>query len=380
MKKVLIIVAAFVMCFSVLVSAASSADVTVKLDGKVIDCASYGQPVTIVEGRTLVPLRAIFEALGASVEWDNDTRTVTSALDGISIKLTIGQKTLYKNGYAIELDVPAMILNSRTLVPARAVAESFGVLVDWDNSTRTVILTSHNAEQDKNSADTGSHDLNVPKEAETVLKSMLSSAVSFDFAGAAKHIMPQPSNATISGVDDFLAEGGVDRKSLEEQYMYEIGDGSEKYRKFARAVADVTVDMIRGILDKLDYRIVGYSNVAEDRIESSVVLCVPDVVNLDKDFGVIFDEVMDAISLKLLSIAIEQGLETEEEMLDVMADLFKENANPRIDEYIKGLKIAETEPSTIVLIVKDGKWFAQLDAKDIEAFQNLNNLDIDFFE
>lgn len=116
--------------------------VTVILNGSVIDCASYGQQATIVEGRTLVPLRAIFEALGAGVEWNQETKTVTSVLDETEIKLTIGEKTLYKNGEKIELDVPALIMNNRTLVPARAVAESFGVEVDWDSKTRTVLLMS----------------------------------------------------------------------------------------------------------------------------------------------------------------------------------------------------------------------------------------------
>ena len=142
MKKKFISVLAVtvtVLCLAVFASAASP--VTVTLNGEKIDCASYGQEAEIVEGRTLVPLRAIFEALGASVEWNGETKTVTSVLDETEIKLTIGEKALYKNGETVELDVPAQIMNGRTMVPVRAISESFGVKVEWDGETRTVILT-----------------------------------------------------------------------------------------------------------------------------------------------------------------------------------------------------------------------------------------------
>ena len=97
-------------------------------------------PAQIVEGRTLVPLRAIFEALGASVEWNGETSTVTSEKDGTAVKLTIGENKIYVNGEAKELDVPAQIIESRTMVPARAVAEAYGCAVEWDADTRTVII------------------------------------------------------------------------------------------------------------------------------------------------------------------------------------------------------------------------------------------------
>lgn len=138
MKKFLGIVLAALM----LATVAFAADITVTLDGETVDCESYGSPATIVEGRTLVPLRAIFEALGASVEWDNVTRTVTSEKGADTISLTVGADTFYKNDEPIALDVPAQIINDRTMVPARAIAEAYGVEVAWDAATRTVILTS----------------------------------------------------------------------------------------------------------------------------------------------------------------------------------------------------------------------------------------------
>ena len=120
------------------------APVQVTLNSSAVDCTYYGQEATIVNGRTLVPLRAIFEALGASVEWDQSTKTVTSTLDDITVSLSIGSDKLIKNGEEVALDVPAQIMNNRTVVPVRAVSEAFGVTVLWDKETRTVVLLQDN--------------------------------------------------------------------------------------------------------------------------------------------------------------------------------------------------------------------------------------------
>jgi len=96
----------------------------------------------LVDGRTLVPLRAIFEALGAEVDWDPQTRTVTGTRDDTVVVLTVGSTTPTVNGQVVPIDVPAQIVNDRTLVPLRFVAESFGVEVYWDGSTRTITITT----------------------------------------------------------------------------------------------------------------------------------------------------------------------------------------------------------------------------------------------
>lgn len=96
----------------------------------------------IQNGRTLVPLRAIFEALGAELNWDPVTRTVTGTKDGTVVTLTIDSKTAYINEAAKELDVPAVIVSGRTMVPARFIAESLGAQVGWDSDSKTVLINS----------------------------------------------------------------------------------------------------------------------------------------------------------------------------------------------------------------------------------------------
>ena len=113
-------------------------DIKVTLNGNLI---TFDQPPVIRDDRTLVPVRAIFEALGAEVRWDGDTQTVLSQKGATLVQLKIGSNIMTVNGREIALDVPAQIINDRTLVPVRAIAEAYGCRVDWDGETKTVIIS-----------------------------------------------------------------------------------------------------------------------------------------------------------------------------------------------------------------------------------------------
>ena len=115
-----------------------SRPIKVFIDGNQLsfsDCSPF-----VLNGRTLVPLRAIFEALGAEISWNDATQTVTSVKGDTTISFTIGSDIFTKNGVRTTLDVPPQLYSSRTVVPVRAVAESFGCNVDWDSSTNSVII------------------------------------------------------------------------------------------------------------------------------------------------------------------------------------------------------------------------------------------------
>lgn len=101
----------------------------------------FDQPPIIVDGRTLVPLRAIFEALDAKVEWDDLTQSITSTRNGDKIVMQIDSKKMYVNGAETTLDVSPCIVNDHTLIPVRAVAEAFDCTVRWDGDTRTVYIS-----------------------------------------------------------------------------------------------------------------------------------------------------------------------------------------------------------------------------------------------
>ncbi len=139
MKKFLGVVAA-IMLVAICAVSVMAQGITVKLNDEAIDFTPYGVEPQIINSRTMVPLRSIFEALKATVEWDDATKTVTSVRGDVTVKVTIGANALLKNGESVALDSPAVIVDSRTLVPVRAISESFGCEVGWDDATKTVAI------------------------------------------------------------------------------------------------------------------------------------------------------------------------------------------------------------------------------------------------
>lgn len=118
----------------------------------------FDQPAVISENRTMVPLRKIFESLGAQVEWDDLTRTAIATKGERKVSITIGTNQLIVNDEIIELDVPAKIMNNRTLVPLRAISEAFLCDVLW-NDTESLVdifdLTFINSAKAEYNSDNG---------------------------------------------------------------------------------------------------------------------------------------------------------------------------------------------------------------------------------
>lgn len=114
--------------------------ITVTLDGKSITFPD--QDPLQQSGRVMVPVNAILEALGAEVTWDKTAKTVTAVLNDQTLMLKIGSSTATVNGEKLEIDAPAIIQNSRTLVPVRFISEGLGLTVDWDQTAAKVSLTS----------------------------------------------------------------------------------------------------------------------------------------------------------------------------------------------------------------------------------------------
>lgn len=117
--------------------------VTVVLDGRNLQFPV--QDPVIIDGRTLVPMRTIFEALGAEVEWidDGTTQSIVATTADTTINMAINSKVFTVNGEEKTLDVPPQLINDKTLVPIRAVSESLGCYVGWDGDAKTVLIQSH---------------------------------------------------------------------------------------------------------------------------------------------------------------------------------------------------------------------------------------------
>jgi iron complex transport system substrate-binding protein len=134
----LLMICFLLLCQPLIAPAARAAGISITVNGAPLqtDAAPY-----IQDGRVLVPFRALFEALGASVNWDEATRTVTGATNGTEVRLAIGSSTAYVNNNPEALDVPAAISGGRTFVPLRFVGEALGATVQWDGANSAVTVT-----------------------------------------------------------------------------------------------------------------------------------------------------------------------------------------------------------------------------------------------
>ena len=114
---------------------------TMYINGRPSSIDAQGTVPVIRNDRTLLPVRAVFEAMGGTVGWDGQNRIVTLTRDGETLYLQIG------TGYAMDgalnkyyLDSAPVIINDRTMLPIRFIVEYFDGTVEWDGSTRTVLI------------------------------------------------------------------------------------------------------------------------------------------------------------------------------------------------------------------------------------------------
>jgi len=144
MRKMKFILSAAVLALTLgifMPAALQASEVNISIDGVQVQFADQ-EPV-IVDGRTLVPLRGVFEALGFTVDWDQDTLTASLVDASYEVFITIDEENFTTNGWERALDVPAMLMEGRTMLPIRTVLETVGFGVAWDEDTNTVeIMTA----------------------------------------------------------------------------------------------------------------------------------------------------------------------------------------------------------------------------------------------
>jgi N-acetylmuramoyl-L-alanine amidase len=142
MKKIIAVAIASSICALSSVGFAANNEPSIYLNGEKM---TFDVNPFIENDRTLVPMRAIFEAVGADVDWDAEHQTVMAAREKNGeftyVALQIDSNA-FLNGEQKELDVPAKIVDDLTFVPLRFVVESLGEKVEWDNESYSVIITT----------------------------------------------------------------------------------------------------------------------------------------------------------------------------------------------------------------------------------------------
>ena len=106
------------------------------------DILGFDEPPIIEDGSTLVPMRFLFEQMGAEVEWDSETQTATATIDNKAVTFSIDNVNARINNKPAKMDVPARLVNGKTMVPLRFLSENMGYDVDWDADSRTAIVNS----------------------------------------------------------------------------------------------------------------------------------------------------------------------------------------------------------------------------------------------
>ena len=141
MKKVLSVLMITIMLFSTMMFpvSADTGEISVYLDAAKIE---FDVKPQIINGRTMVPIRAIFEKMGAVVEWDGNTSSAICTKGDTVVKMTVNSMDMYINNQLTKMDISPVVIDGRTLAPARYVAEAVGADVQWDQNNNAVIITS----------------------------------------------------------------------------------------------------------------------------------------------------------------------------------------------------------------------------------------------
>lgn len=132
--------AALGLCAAFAAGAAAEEDVvTVLVDNTAV---TFDQQPVILDGRTLVPARAVFEQAGAEVSWDQDSQTATIVKDPYTVTIKYGDTAIYRNGERVEIDIPAIMLEDRIMLPVRAISEAMNFAVTWDGHHSMVLVST----------------------------------------------------------------------------------------------------------------------------------------------------------------------------------------------------------------------------------------------
>ncbi len=143
-KLVASLLAVSLLAFPV-VQVSADENISLTVNGKSVETQV---PPTIIDGRTMVPVRDIFEACGAKVNWDANTKTITGEKGDTTVVMQIDSNMLFINEKVTEMDATPVIIDGRTLAPARYVAESFGGIVDWNAEDKVVMIDVDDSDED----------------------------------------------------------------------------------------------------------------------------------------------------------------------------------------------------------------------------------------
>lgn len=320
-------------------------DISVTVNGTYV---RFDQPPIIQNGRTLVPMRAIFEALGYEVEWNDGSIEVFDQYGDLVLNMWVDKKSMeiYRDGHfnSVVLDVAPQIINSRTLVPVRAISESIGAVVNWNNATRTVTIVFYDDVDDDDENDFDEDDFDDDEEClhERTYQKNSGSVVGYEPVSDTKHEVIQkietvclncgevvdsdtssreethsfkngkcalcgyvePVRHPSSGSLDVDDDGNFKTVTLQvgesfsvtndtaKNFKIQIGGGSEKKR-----YSYVKYDK-NGNISKVDYGVQSYTQIIENGCTLALYNCDEDEITVKAPSDVFFPEDERAFVIK----------------------------------------------------------------------------------
>ena len=219
---------------SVMMLSSAASAIEVKVNDNTIN---FDVPPVMVNDRILVPVRAIFESLGAQVEWVEADQSINATRGSDTIRMVIGSNIMTVNGTSKELDVPPMMIEDRTLVPTRAIAEALGSTVSWDDATETVYIVDETGGANPDAFDKYVADWKLMYE-EFINKQ----EGKFELIYLNNDDMPEiaivPGNAVLQGVSLYYYSGGVLKPIVDESGNDTFGTyGKLSYKERGNMIA-----------------------------------------------------------------------------------------------------------------------------------------------
>ncbi|MSU03227.1 stalk domain-containing protein [Tissierella pigra] len=202
LKKTIFTALSIALVFLMTVTVNANAEKEIKIIVNGVELKAETEAI-IIDNRIMVPFRAIFEALEVNVDWIPDTETIIGEKSDLIMELQSNNKIAKINGKEVELDVAVKVIDGRTLVPIRFVAEEMKAKVDWDQSTRTVTIAA---------------DSNIYENDNKNIVNTVGEASSENIINTIKHLTTQP---RIVG-SEFEREVAIFYADILKSYGYEV--------------------------------------------------------------------------------------------------------------------------------------------------------------
>ena len=324
----------------------SAGAVSITVDGNPI--TDLDMPPVILNDRTLIPARAVFEAIGAEVTWNPDTKEVYITDSNNIVVLAIDKTTAYKNGDEIVMDVAPKIINDRTMIPIRYAAVAMDCGVTWDKDTRTVIVESK--EYASPEAPSQNHEPVTPSGSSVKITGVVlpdANAAHQDFLIKADGEIPRYEEFVLTNdrlvLDIYGAESALSNENITVSSSPVVkAVRSSKYQSEPEHVTRIVFDLI----SLPEYKV----SLSEDKRQIKVSFSMNYVESLDFSSDGTEDKIVISAADKL-NYDIYQNVDPNNVVIDLFGVVSHLNSNYAASgRFVTGINVSKTDSSLQIVV------------------------------